>query len=259
MICFVAIIPLVSIVFFAVIVIFVTALVVIVTRTIASHGGDCILPAVQLAAMPTYKLSYFGITGLGEHIRIAFVLAGIPFEDDRLTGDAWKEKKADPKFANCQLPILEITADDGSTQMMTQSRAILRYIGRIGTFEGKKLYPDDPMEQYHCDEIIETVEDFRPKLIPTFAIADQAEKEAARAALVAPGGGMYQHLEKLDVRLGNFSCCRRSAFDRRRIRRHHLLYVSAANILGRFSRGYFQAFPQHRCFEGEVHGIKTAC
>lgn len=123
----------------------------------------------------------------------------------------------------------EISTDD-SVQVMSQSRAILRYIGKIGEFDGRKLYPDDPMQQFYCDEVrrslhflykyplrlysyplnlvpaqvIEMVEDFRPHLVPTFAIQDQAEKEAARAALVAPGGKMYNGLVKLNERLRKF-------------------------------------------------------
>eukprot|EP00929_Paragymnodinium_shiwhaense_P085077 TRINITY_DN4553_c0_g1_i1.p1 TRINITY_DN4553_c0_g1~~TRINITY_DN4553_c0_g1_i1.p1 ORF type:complete len:224 (+),score=57.37 TRINITY_DN4553_c0_g1_i1:65-736(+) len=151
--------------------------------------------------MPSYKLTYFGITGLGEPIRTTFALAGIPFEDEHVTGETWGAKKAaEPeKYSKHQLPLLEV---DG--QLMPQSRALLRYIGSLGSFEGKKLYPEDPMERYYCDEVIEMVEDIRPAIVPTFAIQDQAEKEAARAALIAPGGKIYTGLEKLDERLGKF-------------------------------------------------------
>jgi len=153
--------------------------------------------------MATYKLTYFGITGLGEPIRVALTLAGIPFEDDKLGGEAWGEKKKDPKYANCQMPIFEIT-EGGATTMMTQSRAILRYIGQIGKFQDKPLYPQDPMSAFYCDEVIEMVEDFRPYIVPTVSIADQAEKEAARAALVQPDGKMYPGLKRLNDRLAKF-------------------------------------------------------
>ena len=46
-----------------------------------------------------------------------------------------------------------------SQQVLFQSRAILRYVGKIGKYEGKSLYPEDPMEQFLCDEVIEMVED----------------------------------------------------------------------------------------------------
>jgi len=157
-----------------------------------------------LATMTTYKLTYFGITGLGEPIRAAMALAGIPFEDEKVTGEQWGEKKKEPKFANCQLPVLEVT-EGGSSQCLSQSRAILRYIGKIGAFNGNKLYPEDPMQQFYCDEVIELVEDFRPLMAPTFAIQDQAEKEKARAALVAPDGKMTAGMAKLNTRLAKFA------------------------------------------------------
>ena len=51
-----------------------------------------------------YKLIYFGITGLGEHIRVALALAGIPFEDEKVTGAQWAEMKATLP-AGTQLPM----------------------------------------------------------------------------------------------------------------------------------------------------------
>jgi glutathione S-transferase len=157
------------------------------------------------AAGASYKLSYFGITALGEPIRMAFTLAGIPFEDNRCTGEQWGEMKTQPKFAGNQMPLLEVKHPDGSEQLMAQSRAILRYVGSIGKYNDAPLYPSDPMQRYYCDEAIELIEDFRPAMIPTFAIQDQAEKEAARLALVRPGGKIYDGLKKLNERLGKFA------------------------------------------------------
>lgn len=157
--------------------------------------------------MATYKLSYFAITGLGEPLRASMALAGIKFEEEILTGEQWGKIKSDsssPLFGK-QLPALWITDESGASQCLSQSRAILRYIGKIGQFNGKPLYPADPMAQYYCDEVIEMVEDIRPLMVPTFGIADQAEKEAARAALVAPDGKMTPHFVKLNERLGKFA------------------------------------------------------
>jgi glutathione S-transferase len=152
--------------------------------------------------MATYKLNYFPITALGEPIRAAFALAGIPFEDERIPGDKWGELK--PTLPpGSQMPILHVT-EGGKTEMMFQSRAILRYVGTIGSYNGSKLYPDDPKERFYCDEVIEMVEDVRPLFVSTFSIQDQAEKEAARLALVQPDGKMYPGLKKLNDRLGKF-------------------------------------------------------
>jgi len=155
--------------------------------------------------MASYKLSYFPVTALGEPIRAALALGGIEFVDDRVPGEEWGKRKSDPSspFFGKQMPALEID-NGGKKMLMFQSRAILRYIGKIAHYEGKPLYPEDPMEAMFCGEVIEMVEDCRLPFASTFGIQDQAEKEAARAALVKPEGKMYGPLTKLNERLGNF-------------------------------------------------------
>jgi glutathione S-transferase len=152
----------------------------------------------------TFKFNYFPMTALGEPIRMTFALAGLPWENEPLTGDKWRELK--PSLpAGSQMPILHVTQGE-TTELMFQSRAILRYVGSIGSYKGTKLYPAAPKARYYCDEVIEMVEDFRPKLAATFNIEDQAEKEAARAALVKKDNekGMYPGMVKLNERLGKF-------------------------------------------------------
>lgn len=171
-------------------------------------GGDRIrskaLKVVQPEKKPrsTFKLNYFPITALGEPIRATFALAGIPFENETVTGDRWKELK--PTLPDgSQMPILHVTTGE-TTEMLFQSRAILRYIGSIGSYKGVRLYPSAPKPRFYCDEVIEMVEDFRGHLAPTFSIENQAEKEKARCALIRPEGKMYPGLMKLNERLGKF-------------------------------------------------------
>ena len=99
---------------------------------------------------------------------MTFTLAGIPFEDERVSFADWAKMKSEG--FPFQLPVLEIKEDDGSSRMLSQSRAILRYIGRIGRFRGKPLYPEDLEQQYYCDEVIEYVEDYRT-LVDLFRLA----------------------------------------------------------------------------------------
>lgn len=153
--------------------------------------------------MTTYKLSYFPVITLGEPIRATFVLGGTEFEDERIPVDGWKDLKNDPngRFFGRQLPCLEVKKD-GETKRMFQGRAILRYVGKICRYEGRPLYPEDPMEALLCDEIIELAEDARSHLTATYALATAAEKESTRAALVKPDGKIYANLSKLDEKLG---------------------------------------------------------
>ena len=122
------------------------------SSTTANHGDS-------------YKMYYFPITALGEPLRIAMTLAGIPFDDEKMTGNKglantprfWPKMKADPKYQPyghpTSLPILEITkAGTGEMELLVQSKAILRYIGSIGSYDGAKLYPEDPKTRYLCDE-----------------------------------------------------------------------------------------------------------
>lgn len=153
-------------------------------------------------AKSTFKLNYFPITALGEPIRATLALAGIPFENEPITGDKWKDLK--PTLpSGSQMPILHATQGE-TTELMFQSRAILRYVGSIGSYKGVRLYPTAPKARYYCDEVIEMVEDFRPMTSASFAMTDQKEKEAARLALVQPDGKMYPGLMKLNERLGKF-------------------------------------------------------
>ena len=43
--------------------------------------------------MPTYKLTYFDMPGRAETTRMVFVIAGVPFEDKRISQEEWKTLK----------------------------------------------------------------------------------------------------------------------------------------------------------------------
>jgi len=150
--------------------------------------------------MPEYELIYWPITGLAEPIRLCMAIGGIPFTDTTPKSD---EKFMDKKngLAPMQVPILLV---DGKP--MDQSSAILRYMGKLCKYEGKPLYPEDPMEAYWCDNLIMLIDDCRSPIAGTFAIQDQAEKEAARAALFAEDGKISKFLaiinDKIVERLG---------------------------------------------------------
>lgn len=99
--------------------------------------------------MPSYKLTYFPIEGAAEKLRLAFVMAGVEFEDNRMAFPQWQELKPKTKFG--QLPMLEV---DGKE--MTQSAALLRWIASKG--DGS-LYPSDPDERYKVDEMVGMCDD----------------------------------------------------------------------------------------------------
>lgn len=161
----------------------------------SSAGAE---PEIHTGDMPEYELCYWPITGLGEPIRIAFALGGQAFKDSTPKND--EGFAARKEASGQQVPFMFI---DGKPAM-GQARALLRYIGKEMKYEGKPLYPTDSMEAYWADELIELVMDMFAPLPKTFEIKDQAEKEAARAALFVDGGAVAKFLVKIDKRLEKF-------------------------------------------------------
>lgn len=149
--------------------------------------------------MSSYELWYFPITALGEPIRMAFAVGGVPLKDTRVPGSEWGAKKPEAPYG--QMPVLTVTQEDGSSMKMAQARSILRYVGKFLQHEGEPLYPTDPVLAFKCDEVIDLVEDARAKFVPTFKIKDETERNAARLALVQPDGAMYPFFKMLDARL----------------------------------------------------------
>jgi glutathione S-transferase len=137
--------------------------------------------------MPKPKLTYFDFHGgRGEPARLALSMAGIPFEDDRVSPSEWERRKPNTPFG--ALPVLEV---DGQT--LAQSNAINRYVGKL-----TELYPTDAWQAALCDEVMEAVEDINTKLAATFFLSDE-EKKMQRKALV--DGPLPFYLVRLQQRL----------------------------------------------------------
>jgi len=111
-----------------------------------------------MSGHPTIKLTYFGIEGAAEKVRLALVLSGIPFEDDRIGWETWPTLKPTTKYG--QLPIMTI---DGG-EPIAQSEAMLRYVGRLGG-----LYP--PEKALAIDEAIGLIGDLTRAWTPGFYMA----------------------------------------------------------------------------------------
>jgi glutathione S-transferase/truncated hemoglobin YjbI len=138
---------------------------------------------------PKLSLTYFGLPGRGEAIRMAAKIGGIPMEDNRLGFDTWPELK--PKTKTGQLPFLKV----GDVEI-AQSRAILRYIGKLAG-----LYPWDPLEAALVDEAMENLEDQAMKPIAGTMKMSPEEKLKARAELIKDGETIMTFFKKLDAQL----------------------------------------------------------
>uniref|UniRef100_A0A146M6R5 glutathione transferase n=3 Tax=Lygus hesperus TaxID=30085 RepID=A0A146M6R5_LYGHE len=121
--------------------------------------------------MPTYKLTYFDLKGLGESIRMILSYMGEEFEDHRIAIQDWPATKNTIKFG--KVPVLDV---DG--KRMYQAQAILRFLAKKA-----KLAGDNDLEAYEIDSIVGTVTDFISAYAPIWGITDPKEKEEFIAKL----------------------------------------------------------------------------
>ena len=119
------------------------------------------------------RVTYYDMAGSrGEEVRLALTIAGVAFEDRRISREAFLALKPDLPFPH--LPMLEMDGVDP----LAQTNAILRLIGRL-----HGLYPEDPFEAARHDSVMEAVEDLRQRIAPSLRMSDPAERRAARQAL----------------------------------------------------------------------------
>src|SRR5260221_9813657 len=124
--------------------------------------------------MALYKLTYFdAAASRGEECRLALHLAGLAFEDERLSRDQWAARKASTPFG--ALPVLTV---DG--RQLAQSNAILRFIG-----SQHRPHPAEPFEAALHEAVMCAVEDLRMRMGPIIRIKDEAEKKRARQEAAA--------------------------------------------------------------------------
>ncbi|KAF6208058.1 hypothetical protein GE061_016508 [Apolygus lucorum] len=114
--------------------------------------------------MPTYKLTYFDLKGLGEPIRMILTYLGEEFEDNRIPIEEWPAIKPTIKYG--RLPVLDV---DG--KRMYQAQAILRLLAKRA-----KLAGDNDLEAFEIDSIVGVVTDFISSYIPLWSFTDPKEK-----------------------------------------------------------------------------------
>ncbi len=120
------------------------------------------------------RLIYFDApVSRGEECRLALHLAGIDFEDVRVSAAAWYAMKESTPYGG--LPVLELPAKPA----LAHSNAILVLIGRR-----HGLHPADDFEAARHEGMMQHVETLRAVVSPTLRM-EEPEKKAAREALVA--------------------------------------------------------------------------
>nr|UZD11051.1 glutathione s-transferase 1 [Macrocystis pyrifera] len=112
---------------------------------------------------------YLAIPARGEATRVALAVAGVDFEDKRMSFEEFGASK----FKTC--PVYEL---DGTEY--TQSTALLRYAGKLGG-----TYPEDALEALKVDEIVMILEDVFINIFSTVGMTDEVAQLEKRKALMA--------------------------------------------------------------------------
>ena len=132
------------------------------------------------------KFYYFDLYARGEPIRMALHLSGAQWEDIRLTGPSWAEKKPTARFG--QMPILEL--DDGT--QLVQTAAILHYIGaKYG------LIPAEPELQAYGMMATEYMwNDWFTKHVPGSIFAKEDREAKMQSLIDTQVPELFNHLNK---------------------------------------------------------------
>ena len=151
-------------------------------------GGVSMSAATPASVLSGCRLTYFGIPGRAEAIRLALALGGVDFEDERVPFPAWGKVKPSTPWGT--VPVLELA--DGSK--LAQARSVLRFVGRhVG------LYPADPLAAQRVDELMDALEDLGASVASVGQGLPKEEQEAARRAAVSEGGAIHAALARIDA------------------------------------------------------------
>ncbi|XP_071568388.1 glutathione S-transferase-like [Temnothorax nylanderi] len=132
--------------------------------------------------MPSYKLTYFHLTGLAEPIRLLFSYAGIDFVDERIDKNDWPKLKPTMPFG--KVPVLEV---DG--KRIHQSVAIGRYVAKQCSLAGK-----NDLESLEIDSTVDTIQDLLEDIYVNYVRAKEQKLEIVDETV-------SYYLERLDAQV----------------------------------------------------------
>eukprot|EP00522_Entomoneis_paludosa_P005358 CAMPEP_0172471362 /NCGR_PEP_ID=MMETSP1065-20121228/67778_1 /TAXON_ID=265537 /ORGANISM="Amphiprora paludosa, Strain CCMP125" /LENGTH=243 /DNA_ID=CAMNT_0013229457 /DNA_START=171 /DNA_END=902 /DNA_ORIENTATION=+ len=114
------------------------------------------------------KLTYFNIEGVAEPIRLALILAGVAFDDERLSYKDWTAFKDKTPYG--QMPVLEFLEGKANGDVKAQSGAMLRFVGREYS---STLYPTSSL--YDIEEALGVVGDLKTSWGPNLYMGMRPE------------------------------------------------------------------------------------
>ena len=146
--------------------------------------------------MSTIRLTYFDAPGRAEPLRILLTIAGLPFEDRRLSYPEFGAMKAGGELPLGSVPMLEV---DGVRYV--QTAAMLRWVARAAA---PAFYPSDALAVFMVDSALDTFNDtLTNAMMPSLFERDMEKKLAMRAALLeGPLKRAFDYVESLVERSG---------------------------------------------------------
>jgi len=136
------------------------------------------------AESPSLSIVYFGFPGRGEPLRMAAFFNGISYRDI-FTASHAEDKKAGKRRWSGLPEVIFHDKDGNDVLTMGQSNVCLKAISQLGG----KLYPEDMIQTALVDELMASVEDTFPIVVPVFLAESPMfgndEKKAAELAKVA--------------------------------------------------------------------------
>lgn len=133
-------------------------------------------PAVYGRPMERISLSYFDSpNSRGEECRLALVLAGVDFHDDRIPSAEWPARKATMPYG--AVPVLEVGG-----RKLAQSNAVLRYIAREYGLEAP-----DPWQRALEDAVMESAEEMRMTIWQAVRSGSTPDEKIALRQALAEG------------------------------------------------------------------------
>jgi glutathione S-transferase len=134
------------------------------------------------------KITYFGMPGRAEAARLAFVIGGVQFEDERIEFKDWGALKPNTPWGS--MPFLTLS----NGEQIAQSRNVLRFIGKH-----TNLYPlNDHLLAAKVDELLDVADDLNNKVNATGRGLEKEAKEKLRFETSQQGGAVYEYLTKLE-------------------------------------------------------------
>ncbi len=131
-----------------------------------------------MSNVTSLRLRYFPFPGRAGPIRDALQIGQIPFVDEHIPPEQFRERRTAGEFPFGGLPVLDLETSEGAV-CAAQSNAILRFAGRLAG-----LYPaDDPLQALKVDEAMDMGEDIANLIGPSLHEPDEDKKMAMRKAL----------------------------------------------------------------------------